>query len=219
MTRQFTITILAISFSIFTYGQATTKSCSCPKNNYTGTEADTIFYLTNGKKISLCGYKNPGSKPVNYSEFVLAVCGEDKVIDFWDGTQTCYLRTKKDTLLIDNLVNLPTGKNRIYELTIWAREKIFFKGPVITKVYAVNRNIPKYDQKDIAQTIQEFETAKAGLSEEKMELANRLFIAAISGNLKAREYFKEFSTKFGNLDGAFSEEYSDLTAMLNLWDK
>jgi len=27
----------------------------------------------------------------------------------------------------------------------------------------------------------------------------------------------EFKNKFGKLDGAFSEEYSDMTAMLALW--
>ncbi len=29
----------------------------------------------------------------------------------------------------------------------------------------------------------------------------------------------EFKNTFGTLDGAFAEEYSDLTAMLELWDR
>jgi hypothetical protein len=64
-----------------------------------------------------------------------------------------------------------------------------------------------------------YETAKPGLDDSKMEIANKLFIATISGDKKARQYFKEFKSKFGTLDGAFSEEYSDLTAMLELWDR
>jgi hypothetical protein len=51
-----------------------------------------------------------------------------------------------------------------------------------------------------------------------LEIANKLFIATISGDRKARQKFKEFNNKFGTLDGAFKEEYSDLTAMLELWD-
>ena len=51
-----------------------------------------------------------------------------------------------------------------------------------------------------------------------MAIVNKLFIATISGDKKARQYFKEFKNKFGTLDGAFSEEYNDLTTMLELWD-
>ena len=51
-----------------------------------------------------------------------------------------------------------------------------------------------------------------------MQLVNRLFIATISNDKKARKYFYEFEMKY-ELDGAFSEEYSDLKEMLEVWDK
>jgi hypothetical protein len=51
-----------------------------------------------------------------------------------------------------------------------------------------------------------------------MQLVNRLFIATISKDNTARKYFYEFEKKF-ELDGAFSEEYNDLKAMLEVWDK
>ena len=211
-----TLTILT---SIITYGQTSKKLCNCPKNDFTGTKADTIFTPAKGKQIALCGYRNPGSKPTNFSEFVLAVCGQDKVLGFWDAIQTCYVKTKKDTLLVENIFNLPTGKNRTYKITVWATDKIFFKNQKIIKTYSVNRNILKYNQTNITKTLKEFENSKGRINDGKMELANRLFIATISGNKTARKYFKSFETKFGELDGAFSEEYSDLKIMLAQWDQ
>ncbi len=83
----------------------------------------------------------------------------------------------------------------------------------------VNTQIKKYSQDEIQSVLKTYETAKSGLADSKMEIANQLFIATISGNKKARQYFKEFKTKFGTLDGAFAEEYIDLTAMLELWDR
>jgi len=46
---------------------------------------------------------------------------------------------------------------------------------------------------------------------------NQLFIAAISGNATARKYLYEFGSKFTVLDGAVSEDYKDMTAMLKQW--
>lgn len=51
-----------------------------------------------------------------------------------------------------------------------------------------------------------------------MQLLNRLFISTISENKKSREYFYKFKDKY-KIDGAFSEEYNDLKAMLEVWDK
>lgn len=83
----------------------------------------------------------------------------------------------------------------------------------------VNRQIRKYTEDEIQTVLKTYETAKSGLDDNKMVIANKLFIATISGDKKARQYFKEFNNKFGILDGAFKEEYSDLTAMLELWDR
>ena len=83
----------------------------------------------------------------------------------------------------------------------------------------VNNKIPKYNQSEIKEVLKAYDREKPGLDDSKMEIANKLFIATISGNKKARLCFKAFKTKFGTLDGAFAEEYSDLKSMLELWDK
>lgn len=210
------LTVLTFTTSI---GQNQILDCNCPTTQIAGTNADTIFHLPNGKAIVLCGYNHPDSKPPTFSEFSLAVCGQDTIIDFWGALLTCRLRVNHDTLLIQELQNLPTGKNFKFKETVWTTEKIFFSGQKVVRKLDVNRQIRKYNPDEIHIVLNAYETAKPGLDESKMELANRLFVAAISGDKKARQYFKAFKSKFGTLDGAFAEEYRDLTKMLELWDK
>lgn len=219
MKKQSIIIILTILTFNTVYGQNVKVKCDCPKTQYSGTKPDTTFYLSNGKTIVLCGYKNPNSKPTTFSEFILAVCGQDTIIDFWGAVLTCRLKVIKDTLLVEQMQNLPTGKNFKIQNTIWKIDKIYFNKQKIIRKLVVNRQISKYNQDEINTVLKEYETALPGLNESKMKIANKLFIATISGNVTARQYFKEFKTKFGVLDGAFSEEYSDLTEMLKLWDK
>jgi hypothetical protein len=203
----------------FTYGQRRKLSCDCPKTQYAETKADTTFQLSNTKTIVLCGYKNLDSKPTTFSEFILSVCGQDTIIDFWGAVLTCRLKVNHDTLLVEQLQNLPTGTNFNFLETVWTTEKLYFSGHKIIRKLVVNRQIRTYNQEEVQSVLKTYERAKYGLDHSKMEIANKLFIATISGDKKAKQYFKEFKNKFGTLDGAFAEEYSDLTAMLELWEK
>lgn len=214
--KTFILTFLALTP---VYCQANEASCDCPRTEFAGTKADTTYQLSNGRTIVLCGYKNPGSKPVNFSEFVLSVCGQDTIIDFWGGVLTCRLKVNKDTLLVDQLQNLPTDKNFKFQETVWTTEKLYFSGQKLVRKLVVNRQIRKYTEAEIQSVLKTYETSKPGLDISKMEIANTLFISIISGDKKARQYFQEFESKFGTLDGAFAEEYSDLAAMLELWDR
>ena len=97
---------------------------------------------------------------------------------------------------------------------------INFQSPSVDDfLLLINRQIRTYSQGEIQSVLKTYETAKTGLDDSKMEMANKLFVATISNSKKARHYFKEFKSKFGTLDGAFAEEYNDLTAMLALWDR
>lgn len=219
MTTRVAIILTILTLTVYACGQQTKKtSCDCPKTQFAETKADTTFHLSNGKTIVLCGYKNEDSNPTTFSEFVLSVCGQDTIIDFWGAVLTCQLKVHNDTLLVEELHNLPTAKNLEYTKTVWTTEKIFFNEQKVVRKLIINKKI-RYDKDEIQTALKAYETAKYGLDDSKMEIANKLFIATISGDTKARQYFKEFKTKFGTLDGAFSEEYSDLTAMLDLWDK
>lgn len=200
------------------YSQKSETSCLCPKTEFAGTKADSTFHLSNGKTIVLCGYKNPDTNPTTFSEFILAVCGQDTIIDFWSAVLTCRLKVKNDTLLVDQLQNLPTGNNFKFQETIWTTEKIYFSGQKVVRKMELNKDIRKYNQEEIQSVLKTYETANKSLDDGKMEIANKLFIATISGDKKARQYFIEFENKFEILDGAYKEEYNDLKSMLKLWD-
>ena len=199
-------------------GQSKKTFCDCPKTQFAGTKADTAFHFSNGKTIVLCGYKNLETRPPTFSEFILAECGKSEIIDFWGAVLNCRLKVEKETLLVEELQNLPTGNNFNYQEIVWTTEKIYFSKEKIVRKLAVNRKIKKYSPNEIKAVLREYEITNPGLDDSKMVLANKLFIGAISGDKKARHYFEEFDTKFGLLDGAYKGEYKDLTAMLKLWD-
>lgn len=201
-----------------TVSEIINEDCKCAENDFVGTKTDTIYQLSNGKRIALCGYRNIENKPIDFSEFVLSVCGEKKIIDFWDATETCNLRTNKDTLIVEKLIKLPTQKDRDYETNIWEIDKIYFENNKVIKKHFINKEIKRYSEKEITKTLKEFENANKKLDDEKMQLVNRLFIATISENKRARDYFYKFENKY-ELDGAFLEEYKDLKSMLEVWDK
>ena len=203
---------------ILTFSEITDENCECAENDFAGTKTDTVYQLSNGKRIALCGYRNIENKPIDFSEFVLTVCGEKNIIDFWDATETCNLRTIKDTLIVEELINLPTEKNRIYTSTIWNIEKFYFENERLKRNKILNKKIRKYNESEILNTLKEYENADEKIDDEKMQLVNRLFIATISKSIKAREYFYKFENRY-KPDGAFSEEYRDLKAMLEDWDK
>ena len=113
--------LLAIFINLSAIANCQDKiDCHCPKSKYTdGSQGkpDTIVYLPNGKSIMLCGYRNRDDHPNTFSEFVLSVCGSNSIIDFWDAMLTCLIKAKNDTLLVERIERLPTGKNLKFQST------------------------------------------------------------------------------------------------------
>lgn len=218
-THHLTIIICFLSI-VCSYGQIKNTSCVCAKNQFTGTTIpDTIFTLSNNKKIAICGYRNLESAPTTFSEFVLSVCGEESIIDFWDATTICQLETKKDTLLVNELYILPIAKKLGPQEAIWITDKIYFKGNKLIRDSKVNRKIRKYNSSEILEVLKKYESEIVKTDFDKIEFASKLFVATISGSEKARNYFILFPSKFKMLDGGYKEEYDELVEMLKLWDK
>lgn len=209
--------ILAFGLTINSWGQTPERTCDCPSNKYAGSDPETTFYLTNGKEITLCGYTETKDNAKLYSEFVLAECGQDKVIDFWDALTVCRIKTSEDTLIIEELKNLPTGDNFAFKATVWRIEKLYYKLGQIQRESSVNRKIKKYSQKEINFVLKEVESVSGKLTYDNMDLVDKLFVAAISGDNTARKYLTD-KTRFETLDGAFAEDYNELIAMLKNWD-
>ena len=212
------ITFIFLTVNL-TYSQLDNKNCECVKNTFTEEKVDTVFHFTNGKNIVLCGFRNDETDKINYSEFVLYVCGDKEIVNFWGAVQTCNVQVKNDTLYVEELVNLPNGKNFKFEENIWWINKYYFSGGELKMTSSINNQIKKYDNNEINIVLKEFESTKKGLDDNIMVLANKLLICSISENRIAKQYFNDLETKFGTLDGAYKEEYYDLRAMLENWYK
>lgn len=211
------ISVTLLLNSIFSFAQ--NESCKCAKNNTSNqSKPDTVFCFSNQKKISLFGYIDRSKRPYIFSESALAECGKDSILDSWDATINCEINMRNDTLIINELKKLPVGKDLTFIETIWTTENIYYKGEYINIKATKNSKIPKYSKSQITKVLNDYKRSSGEIDDQKMDLVNRLFVAAISGNATARAYFHEFSKKY-SLDGAFAEDYKDLEAMLEFWDK
>ena len=118
--------------TFFASAQVNNLVCNCPNSEIAGTKADSTFHFSNGKAIVLCGYREPDIKPVRFSEFVIAVCGQTQIIDSWGATQTCLAKFQRDTLHISEIKYLPAGKDFKYISVKWSDERVYFrKGKVV----------------------------------------------------------------------------------------
>ncbi|HVW14923.1 MAG TPA: hypothetical protein VHB54_13900 [Mucilaginibacter sp.] len=147
----------------------------------------------------MCGYKDTVKGRTFYSEFVLAACGENHVIKFWRAVLNCQLHVYKDTLIVETLGSLPTGKNMQYKWTVWTIEQVYFKNGKAVNNLQVNWQIPKYGEQEIQSALKQYEQAvnkdaasgnSNRINNVNMEIADKLFISALSGNQKARSYLK-----------------------------
>jgi hypothetical protein len=187
---------------------------------YASTQADTVFNLSGNVSIALCGSKDTGiiKGKVLYSEFILSVCGSNKIIKFWDAVTLCNVKTAKDNLLVETIVNLPVGKSMRYEETIWTIERIHvIKGKTV-RDSIINPKIQKYTQLQISNVLDLYNLSSNENNDHTIELADKLFICIISGSEKARVLLTNFRNKFTNLDGIYLEEYDSILRMLKQWE-
>jgi hypothetical protein len=212
--------ILVFIVPVFAFGQNRTPACKCPTSMYSGTKADTIFHLSGNASIVLCGGKDTGiiKGKVLYSEFVLSVCGSDKIIKFWGALQLCNLKVRKDRLIVETMVYLPVGKSMAYQETVWTIEHIGVVKNKVVRDSVINPQLPKYIKSQVNGVLNLYKSTPNLNNDKTIELADRLFVSAISNDKKARYYLLNFKNKFTNLDGVYAEEYDTIISMLKLWD-
>lgn len=218
MEKTFLLALFSIILSTTLYAQANNTECGCPVNQFTDVNAEAVFSFSNDRAIAVCGYKNTDDTHPTYSEFVLAVCGENKVIDFWDATTVCRLTSHNDTLFVQELYPLPIADNFEFEETVWTTEKIYFTDNKVNRKKSVNSGIRKYSAAEIQEVLETYRNAGSGFDESKMKIANQLFVAALSGSKQAWRSFTEFKDRFDVPDGAYSQEYRVLKEMLAQWE-
>ena len=207
--------IIVFIITLLTLNGTFAQDCKCPKNDLGANKIDTIYKFSNENSIALCGYRNEDE---TFSEFLLADCKNNKVLDYWGAVQTCKIYQKENKLIVEELVALPINSNN-YEDVTWRFVEFYSENNIFKSKNTINKNLPKYSQKQIDGIIKQYETSDNKLNDNCIVLANKLFISAISGSQKAKQCFLEFPTKFKGLDGALSEEYHDLESMLSAWER
>jgi hypothetical protein len=212
-------------------GASSGQTCNCPTNEMSGPShhADTTFVLESGQKIALCGgdmnFEKRHGKQV-FSEFVLVTCPGDSILDEWGAVDNCWIEVRKDTLIVETLEYLPIGKHFHYKQFPYKIEKIHYEHGIPVLKTTVNHKIRKYSTAEIQIVLHQYERDSKDFTnnhpafhfmEHEENLADRLFVAAISGSATARKYLVEFNDKF-KPDGGIAERYDDLIAMLALFD-
>jgi hypothetical protein len=221
MKTKITIILLFAFFCQISSGQVS-KKCECLKTPFeTGKESE-VFEFSKGKKIMLCGSINSENGNTNYFEFVLFVCGKKTVIDFWDANKVCEVTKIQDTLFVNQMVDLPIGKNFDMEQTTWRVDKLFFVADQLSIKGTVNRDISTYNEKQIAALIKNFQSTKpvsVSTDDKKIELASKLFMGAVSGDATCRKYFTAFKNDYKIIGTPAEDAYNELVAKLETWDK
>ncbi|GAB3194312.1 hypothetical protein ABID22_000261 [Pontibacter aydingkolensis] len=182
-------------------------------------EPDTAFTFSNGKRLLICGYYELQDGKKVFSEFVLSQCGDRDIVDFWEAAERYEVVYTQDTLKLHKLELLALGANRELVRRPWLTEYFYYKGNRLKRDVKYNTTI-KYNHDQISETLHEYEnttwlalsTAPENYEEEKMVLANRLLISAISGSDKAEEYLKDFNNKI-KAEGAYAEWYTQIVEL------
>lgn len=196
------------------------KSCRCPKTDFVSYKYGTIFEMSYNRKFVVCGEVNRDTEPPTFTEFIIAECGKKNIIDFWDENKTCEIKQENDTIYIKRLEYMPVGNNFQMIQTVWDTEKIYYTGDQVMRKKEVSIAFKRYSKAQINAVNKTFESAKAGKpSELKMEMASKLLIAAMSGNPKSRQYLYDFKKKFKLEDSVFFEQYTDIIAKFEDWEK
>lgn len=228
MKKSFVFTrILLISFSLFSC-QSQERKLSVKGTSYSPISQieqqegpDTIFTFKDGSQISITGYSEMVDGRKLFSEFNLKEYKSNKLIEGWSAIEQCEIFFLNDTLHINQLGLFALGKKNKFETHAWKLNHYFKVGKEIKRSTVFNKKL-KLGKAEIESTLKDYESTvwqtQIQSDEEyigaKMNLANRLMLAAISGNKKGSEYFKEFKTKF-KPDGANAEWYNEMKVILD----
>lgn len=206
---------LVILISTNLFGQ----NCKCPAGNISAEDKPSkIYKFSNGKKLGLCGTGEIINKEKRYSEFIIYQCGVDSAFLEVGAMETCTVEQSKDTLIVQEFYGIANGKNLSINWIKFYVTKIFFKGSILSKKKYFKQDLEKYKKGEIEKVMNEYRNTKKNCNSEKILLiGHRLFWAYVSGSKKAGEYLENFYKKYGEFDGAISEEYREIIATYELY--
>ena len=197
------------------------NSCNC-FDGIGSTKGDTSalkINFTNGQSISVCGFVDKEMEGMIISEFNVFECNSGKSLTEYDAMQICRLVEKSDTLVIQELAYLPTGKK-------WAWNLIQIGEQIITtkdKNIVVTKQEPKLEQFSIDDTdaeifLNSLKKGKGHSNDGELEIS-KLEALTLLGNDKAKYILENYEEYTGQeTDGAVRETWKDARATIE-WIK
>lgn len=178
-----------------------------------GDTAILVMKLSNGQKISVCGFLDKEMEGMRISEFNVFECNSGKSLTEYDAMQICRLVEKSDTLVIQELAYLPTGKK-------WAWNLIQIGEQIITtkdKNIVVTKQEPKLepfsiDDIDAEIFLNSLKKGKGHSNDGELEIS-KLEALTLLGNDKAKYILENYEEYTGQeTDGAVRETWKDARA-------
>ncbi len=193
-----------------------------PDSSYYGSDSrkKTFFEFSNGKSICLSGWMEIEDEKEIYSEFNLRDCDTGEVLDERGALEECILSLSSDTLWVYELEHFARGEDHALVKFPWKIGAHYYGDDGFKYSEWFNENL-RYDQQTIELVLKEYETTKWRTQQEDSEyvdfhlmgLANKLMIAAISGNQTSEMYFNEFRIRV-KPDGYLLQWYTKMERIL-----
>jgi hypothetical protein len=132
--------------------------CQCPPlKDSSEASAETTFVFKNGETVILCGSEDVDTKGSTFSAFALRHCGQDSVLGFWNENKTCRVSLFRDTLSIENLLNLPVGRENSYIPVPLIIDKVFFANTGLKRLTRVNAKFRKLNRSECDAVVRNYE--------------------------------------------------------------
>ena len=187
-------------------------SCKCFDGIGSSKDDTPILELnfSSGQRISICGFLDKEMEGIIISEFNVFECNSGKPLAEYDATQICRIIEKPDTLLIQELKYLPTGKNwdwnliQIAEQIITTKDKKIFVSEKKLKLEKFN-----IDENEATLFLNSLKKGKGYSNEWELEIG-KLEALTILGNEKAKYILENYENFIGKeTDGAMAETWKD----------
>ncbi|MFP9098050.1 hypothetical protein ACLI09_03260 [Flavobacterium sp. RHBU_24] len=209
------ILILFIIFPLLLQGQ----NCLCPPESCffeVWTEPQSIFTFSDGTKVKICAPVQviiDDDKETYYTYLTTSICNGKIEIPFVDRYDIFIFSTsfENDTLTVSKYLPIPKGhSNTRYKSMKCEINKIFIKDGILTTISQLMPIQSPYTPKEEKYIIKQFEAGSEELKGDIERLYTRLFVLALVGNEKAKNYFLHFEQLYKELDDDSIHDYKYL---------
>ena len=180
------------------------------------TEPQSTYTFSDGTKVKICAPVQviiDDDKQIYYTYLTTSICNGKVEIPFVDISDRFIFSASfdKDTLTVSKYLSIPNGHgNTRYQSMKWEINNVYIKDGILTnQAQLIFKHSPysPYEEKHI---IKAFEAGPKELIGGIERLYTRLFVMALTGNEKAKNYFLHFEKLYKKLDDDAIHDYKYL---------